>query len=132
MMNPTLSADEPPELAPLNHTEFQILLALADAERHGYGIIREVTERSGGSMRLGPGTLYGAIKRMLAAGVIEESDWRPESEFDDDRRRCYYRLTSRGRQAAAKEARRLADLVVVAQSKRLLNRRLFAENGGMA
>jgi DNA-binding PadR family transcriptional regulator len=106
--------------APLGHTEFQILLALADGERHGYGIMQEVESRSGGKVRLGPGTLYGAIKRMLAAGLIEESAKRPAAKHDDQRRRCYYRLTRLGRAVAAEEAERLAALVRVAEAKRLL------------
>jgi DNA-binding PadR family transcriptional regulator len=106
---------------PLNHSEFHILLALADGERHGYGIMQEVEERSAGTVRLGPGTLYGAIKRMLAAGMIEESAKRPISKDDDDRRRCYYRLTRLGRKIAAEEARRLASLVRVAEAKRLVD-----------
>jgi DNA-binding PadR family transcriptional regulator len=95
-------------------------LALADDERHGYGIMQEVERRSGGTVRLGPGTLYGAIKRMLAAGLIEESDRRPAPERDDQRRRCYYRLTRLGRRVAADEAERLAALVRVAEAKRLI------------
>jgi DNA-binding PadR family transcriptional regulator len=105
---------------PLNHCEFQILLALADGERHGYGIMQEVETRSGGTVRLGPGTLYGAIKRMLAAGLIEESAKRPVAKHDDQRRRCYYRLTRFGRAVAAEEAERLAALVRVAEAKRLV------------
>ncbi|NQT13509.1 MAG: helix-turn-helix transcriptional regulator [Planctomycetes bacterium] len=82
--------------------------------------MQEVAARSQGTVRLGPGTLYGAIKRMLAAGLIEESDRRPEAELDDQRRRCYYRLTRLGRKAATEEARRLAALVRVAEGKRLI------------
>ena len=93
---------------PLNHSEFHILLALADGQRHGYGIMQEVEARSAGTVRLGPGTLYGAIKRMLAAGLIEESARRPTAKNDDQRRRCYYRLTRFGRTVAAAEAQRLA------------------------
>ncbi len=104
----------------LNHSEFHILLALADGDRHGYGIMQEVEQRSGGSVRLGPGTLYGAIKRMLADGLIEESADRPSLEEDDQRRRCYYRLTKHGRATATAEAQRLANLVRVAQEKRLV------------
>jgi len=104
---------------PVNHSEFHILLALADSERHGYGIMQEVEEKSAGTVRLGPGTLYGAIKRMLAAGLIEESAKRPAQE-DDERRRCYYRLTRRGRSIVTKEAERLAALVRVAAAKRVI------------
>ena len=107
---------------PINHSEFQILLALADADRHGYGIMKEVEEKSAGKVRLGPGTLYGAITRMLANGLIEESKRRPASKDDDERRRCYYRLTGQGRKIAKEEAERLATLVRVAQAKRLVGR----------
>lgn len=124
-------ARKPKSDAPLNHSEFHILLALADAERHGYGIMQEVAERTGGTVRLGPGTLYGAIKRMLAVGFIEESDRRPAPELDDERRRCYYRLTGPGRKVAAKEAERLAALVRVARSKRLLGARTAIAAGGV-
>jgi len=104
----------------LSQPEFQILLALADGERHGYGIMQEVEARSGGKVRLGPGTLYGAIKRMLAAGLIEESARRPIAKHDDQRRRCYYRLTRLGRAVAVEEAERLAALVREAVAKRLV------------
>lgn len=105
---------------PVNHSEFHILLALADGQRHGYGIMQEVAEKSGGSVKLGPGTLYGAINRMLQAGLIEESAKRPSSKSDDARRRCYYQLTPAGRAVAREEAARLASLVQVAKSKRLI------------
>jgi DNA-binding PadR family transcriptional regulator len=116
---------------PLNHSEFHILLALADDERHGYGIMKEVEERSTGAVRLGPGTLYGAIKRMLAAGLIEESAKRPIAKKDDDRRRCYYRLTRLGRKIAAEEAQRLAALVRVAEAKRLMDGKAPSVAGGL-
>jgi DNA-binding PadR family transcriptional regulator len=105
---------------PVNHSEFHILLALADGERHGYGIMQEVAEKSGGSVNLGPGTLYGAINRMLKSGLIEESAKRPAAKSDDVRRRCYYRLTTTGRAVAREEAQRLASLVQVAAAKRLV------------
>jgi DNA-binding PadR family transcriptional regulator len=100
---------------------FQILLALADGERHGYGIMREIATRTGGGLRLGPGTLYGSIKRLLEAGLIAESTERPDPDLDDERRR-YYRLTAPGRQAAQMEAARLEQLVHSARAKRLLPR----------
>jgi DNA-binding PadR family transcriptional regulator len=105
---------------PVKDSEFHILLALADGERHGYGIMQEVEGRSRGTVRLGPGTLYGAIKRMLASGLVEESARRPAADKDDQRRRCYYRLTKAGRGVAEKEAQRLVELVRVAHSKRLV------------
>jgi len=111
----------PAELLPLPVSEFQILLALADAERHGYGIRQEVASRTDDEVQLGPGTLYGSIKRMLASGLIEESDERPDPEFDDERRR-YYRITAFGRAVATAEARRLERLVAQARRKRVLGR----------
>jgi DNA-binding PadR family transcriptional regulator len=112
---------DPEELLPLSPAVFHVLLALADAERHGYGIIKEVEARTEGRVRLGPGTLYGSVKRMLEEGLIEESDERPDSELDDERRR-YYRLTGFGRRVASAEAERLNGLVEAARAKRLLSR----------
>jgi DNA-binding PadR family transcriptional regulator len=106
-------------LLPLTPAVFHILLALADGERHGYAIMQQVASRTEGKMRLGPGTLYGSIKRMLAEDLIEESDERPDPELDDERRR-YYRLTQFGQRVAAAEVERLAKLVRVAKSKSLL------------
>lgn len=103
----------------LNPTEFAILLALADEPRHGYGIVQEVERRSQGAVRLGPGTLYGAIKRMLAAGLLEEK--AAVDPADDPRRSSYYRLTRSGRAAAREQARQLADLVQAASAKGLVN-----------
>jgi DNA-binding PadR family transcriptional regulator len=101
---------------------FHILLALADRERHGYDIMREVDERTEGEMRLGPGTLYGSIKRMLKDGFIEELEERPDPELDDERRR-YYRLTDFGYRLAVAEAQRLERLVRSARTKKLLSAR---------
>lgn len=107
------------DLLPLTPAVLYILLALADEERHGYGIMREVEERTGGQTRMGPGTLYGSIKRMLADGLIEESDERPDSAMDDQRRR-YYRITDFGRRVAGAEAERLQSIVTVARAKSVL------------
>ena len=112
-------AQDPEALLPLTPAVFHILLALADGERHGYGIMQEVAALTDGALRLGPGTLYGSIKRMLADGLIEETDERPDPELDDERRR-YYRLTDFGQRVAHLEARRLARLVDEARAKRLL------------
>ena len=109
------------ELLPLTPTVFHVLLALADQERHGYGIMQEVMAMTQNQVRMGPGTLYGSIKRMLKANLIEESDERPDPELDDERRR-YYRLTDFGRRVLAAEAQRLSTLVGVAQAKRILGR----------
>ncbi len=109
----------PEELLPLSPAIFHILLALADEERHGYGIMQEVKERTQGQVQLGPGTLYGATKRLLAQGVVAEADERPDPELNDERRR-YYRLTAFGVQVLEAEAERLASLVKQAQAKQLL------------
>jgi len=103
----------------LSPPEFQILLALADGEKHGYAIMQEIQVRTEGRTRLGPGTLYGAIKRMLGNGLIEEAEERPDPQLDDQRRR-YYRLTDAGRRLAVAEAQRLAELVRTARDKQLL------------
>ena len=109
----------PADLLPLTPAVFHILLALADGEKHGYGIMQEVTVITSGEIKMGPGTLYGTIKRMLASGLIIETDERPDPALDDQRRR-YYKLTAFGEQVVAAEARRLQNLVGVAQTKQLL------------
>jgi len=106
-------------LLPLTVPVFHALMALADAERHGYGIIQEVAARTGGAVRLRTGTLYNAIRHMLRDGLVEESDERPDPELDDERRR-YYRITALGRAVARAEAKRLEGMVAVARAKRLL------------
>jgi DNA-binding PadR family transcriptional regulator len=98
---------------PLQPAAFHILLALAAGERHGYALMRDVEELSDGALRIGPGTLYGSIKRLLAAGLIAEADERPDPQLDDQRRR-YYRLTADGQQVLTAEAQRLARLVAAA------------------
>ena len=109
---------DPGDLLPLTPVVLNVLLALADGERHGYGIMLEVRERTGGRVRLGPGTLYGAIKRLKEGGVIEESGQRPDpgAEADDQRRR-YYRLTGFGGEVLAAEVERLDGLVRAARRK---------------
>ena len=108
----------PQDLLPLTPPVFHILLALADGERHGYGIMQDVARQTGDALQLGPGTLYGCLKRMLAAQLVEESGERPDPALDDERRR-YYRMTDLGRQAVRAEAQRLAAAVSAARSKRL-------------
>ncbi|MGB9181055.1 MAG: PadR family transcriptional regulator [Pyrinomonadaceae bacterium] len=110
---------DPEEMLPLTPSAFHILLALSDGERHGYEIMQEVERRTDGKKRLGPGTLYGAIKRMLGDGLIEESDERPDPELDDERRR-YYRLTDFGFRVASAEAERMARLLKDARIRKLL------------
>ena len=109
-------SSDPQELLPLTPVALNVLLALADAERHGYGIMLEVRERTGGRVRLGPGTLYGAIKRLKEGGVIEESGERPDPGADDERRR-YYRLSGFGGAVLAAEVERLEGLVRAARRK---------------
>jgi DNA-binding PadR family transcriptional regulator len=105
-------------LLPLPPVTFHILLALADGERHGYAIIQDVEARTGGELRLGAGTLYRSIHRMLEQGLIVESQRRPARALDDERRR-YYRLTSFGTSVARAETRRLAQLVRLARARGL-------------
>jgi DNA-binding PadR family transcriptional regulator len=105
----------------LTPAAFQILLALAGGERHGYEIMIEIAQESGGAVRLGPTTLYRTIRALLKMGLIEETDERPDPEMDDQRRR-YYRLTPSGREAARAETDRLRKLVAVAETKPLSDR----------
>jgi DNA-binding PadR family transcriptional regulator len=110
----------PDGLLPLTPAVFNILLALADGEKHGYAIMLEVDQNTQGEVKMGPGTLYGSIKRMLAAGLIEECDERPDPELDDQRRR-YYQLSGLGRQALTAEAERLSRQVTAARLKHVLS-----------
>jgi DNA-binding PadR family transcriptional regulator len=101
---------------PLTPPMFQVLVALADGEKHGYAIIKEVARRSGGKVRLRAGTLYTVIRRFAADGLIQETDERPDPALDDERRR-YYRLTERGRAVAVAEAQRLEETLAQARGK---------------
>jgi DNA-binding PadR family transcriptional regulator len=103
---------------PLPASVMHILVALANGEKHGYAIMRDVREVSDGAVRMGSGTLYGSIKRMLEQGLIEEADERPDPALDDQRRR-YYRLTALGARVGAAEQARLAALVDAARLRRL-------------
>src|SRR6266550_9060576 len=109
------NSKSPQELLPLTPPVFHILLALADEERHGYGIMQDVARQTNDALQLGPGTLYGCLKRMVAAGLVEESDERPDLELDDERRR-YYRMTALGRSTVCAEAARLAGAVSAARA----------------
>jgi len=112
-----MTKHQPPrELLPLTPPVFHILLALAEEERHGYGIMQDVARQTDGALQLGPGTLYGCLKRMLAAGLVEESDERPDPALDDERRR-YYRMTVLGKRMVRAEAQRLAGAVTVAMAR---------------
>ena len=102
---------------PLKSNWFHILLSLVGGEQHGYGIMRDVLERSDGKVRLWPATLYGSLKRLIEAGLIAESGERPAPEFDDARRR-YYKLTPLGQRVLDLESQRLKDLVRILRVKR--------------
>lgn len=104
---------------PLKPHWFHVLLSLADEDNHGYAIMQEVLERTGGKVRLWPATLYGTLQRLIDADLIEESDRRPAPDLDDARRR-YYRLTKLGRKVLTAESVRLEELVRVIRSKRSL------------
>ena len=114
-----MPAPDPESALPLTPATFHILLALVDDERHGYAIMQEVAVRTEGSMKLGPGTLYGSLKRLLEQGMVEESDERADPALDDERRR-YYRITKYGLAVARAEARRLDAMVRAARRKKLL------------
>ena len=105
--------------SPLTPAVYHILLALSDGEKHGYAIMKDVETQTQGSLKMGPGTLYGCIKRMLVSGLIEEAEERCDPELDDERRR-YYRLTSLGTRVASAESERLAAAVAVARQKHVL------------
>jgi len=109
---------DPASFLPLTPAIAHILLAVADQERHGYAIMQEVERITEGAVRMGPGTLYGTIKRMSAAGLIEEMDERPDPKDDDERRR-YYRATPLGRRVLEEETARMASLVAAARAKRV-------------
>ena len=106
----------PASYGPLTPAEFQVLVALADGEKHGYAIRKEVARRTSEEVQLRTATLYTVIKRLLADALIEESSARPDAALDDERRR-YYRLTERGREVAVAEARRLEQTLAQARTK---------------
>ena len=112
---------DPSEFVPLPTATFHILLALRDEEKHGYAIMRDVEALSDGAVKIGPGTMYGSIKRMLTEGLIEESDERPDPEMDDERRR-YYRCTGLGVQVCSAEVERLTSLLRNAFPRRAIPR----------
>jgi DNA-binding PadR family transcriptional regulator len=107
---------------PMTAATFQILMALAGGERHGYAIMKDVADSTAGAVRLGPGTLYGSLKRLLADGLVEESGERADPEMGDERRR-YYSITKFGLTVARAEARRMEAVVRTARHKKLLGQR---------
>lgn len=118
----TRLTDEAAALLPLPPITLHILLALADGDRHGYAIMQEVIASTGGRIKMGPGTLYGTIKRLLASGLIDESDSRADSKLNDERRR-YYRLTGLGQRVVKAEAGRYQQIAELAKAKKLIGRR---------
>ena len=106
------------DFLPLTPAIHHILLALADEERHGYGIMLEVARVTGGATRMGPGTLYGTLKRLLASALIEEADERPDPALDDERRR-YYRISKLGAQVLQAETSRISLLLNAARAKKV-------------
>jgi DNA-binding PadR family transcriptional regulator len=104
---------------PLAPAVFHVLLALADGEKHGYAMMREIRTRTSGAVALSASTLYGIVKRLLENGLLEESSERPDPALDDERRR-YYRLTEFGRVVAVAESRRLEATLGIARAKRLI------------
>jgi DNA-binding PadR family transcriptional regulator len=103
---------------PLTPAVFYILLALSSGERHGYGIMKQVESDSQGKVSMGPGTLYGSLKRMLDSGLVRESDKRVDPEMDDERR-IYYQITGMGAEALAAELARYQRIVTLAQQRKL-------------
>jgi len=117
-MNEDTAPPAPESLLPLPEAALHILMSLSDEDRHGYAVIQDVLARTGGEVRLSPGTLYRSIQRMLEQGLIVEKRERPAPEEDDERRR-YYRITPLGTAVARAEARRLAELVRLARASGL-------------
>jgi DNA-binding PadR family transcriptional regulator len=114
--------DTPESQVPLTAATFQILMALVPGERHGYAIMKEVEESTGGGVRLGPGTLYGSLKRLLEDGIVDECGERADPAMGDERRR-YYRITKFGLSVARAEARRMESVVRTARQKKLIGPR---------
>jgi DNA-binding PadR family transcriptional regulator len=109
-------------LLPLPPATFHVLVALADEDRHGYAVIKDIAARTGGTLKLSPGTLYRSIDRMVQQGLIREISSRPAKDMDDERRR-YYRITPFGREVALAEARRLAQMLDLARQRGLAPRK---------
>jgi DNA-binding PadR family transcriptional regulator len=123
-----MPTENPSDLLPLPVAQLHILLALADGEKHGYAIMSEVEVVTEGSVTMGPGTLYGTVKRMLNAGLVEETDERPDPELDDERRR-YYRLTGLGERVLDAEVARMKQLARAATARRTVGGRRLGLEG---
>lgn len=109
----------PRDLLPLSPIALQVLLAIADGDRHGYAILKEVRRNSGGEIALGASSLYAVLKRLLADGLVEEAGERPDPALDDERRR-YFRLTPFGRRVIVAELKRLESVLAEGRAKRAL------------
>ena len=122
MAKPERTKDTPESQLPLTAATFHILMALVPGERHGYAIMQDVEESTGGAVRLGPGTLYGSLKRLLEDGIVDECGERADPAMGDERRR-YYRITKYGLSVARAEARRMESVVRTARQKKLIGPR---------
>jgi len=111
----------PDDCLPLTPAMFEVLIALADGEKHGYAVLKEVSRRTDGRVTLSPGTLYAIIRRFVNDGIVAESDERPDAALDDERRR-YYRMTDFGRDVAHAEAKRMETALGMARAKSLIPR----------
>lgn len=120
-MQPERDTSDPRDFLPLPSASFHVLLVLAEGEKHGYGVMREVEQISDGTVRMGPGTLYGTLKKLLEIGLVEESGERPDPDIDDQRRR-YYRITGLGERVAAAEVHRLSTMIERSTLRRLTPR----------
>jgi DNA-binding PadR family transcriptional regulator len=107
------------DLLPLRPVEFLVLLVLADDERHGYGIVQDIAERTGGKMKLLPGNLYAVLRRLMESGLLDESSRRPAEDLEDQRRR-YYRITRLGEKVLTADAERMKSLVQQVEARDLL------------
>ena len=119
----TLTNESISDLLPLPVAHLHILMALATGDKHGYAIMQEVEVLTEGAVTMGPGTLYGAIKKMLKSGLVEESDERPDPELDDERRR-YYRLTGLGERVLNAEIGRMEHLARTARARQTIVRQM--------
>jgi DNA-binding PadR family transcriptional regulator len=115
----------PEQQLPLTPAEFEVLIALADGEKHGYAILKELARRTDGAIALGTATLYAVLRRFVEDGVLAESAARPVAALDDERRR-YFRLTDFGRRVAAAEAARMEKTLAMARSKNLVRKTRLA------
>lgn len=113
------SSGKPQDLLPLRPVDFLVLVVLLEGERHGYGMVQEISHRTGGEVRLVPGNFYAVLRRLMEAGLLEELDHRNAPDLEDQRRK-YYGITEFGREVAAAEARRMRSLLQEREVKTLI------------